>query len=90
MNSARLPRIYQFRATQLGKYFHGYCTEIANDEHRVTFVGRRLPRYSFEPGATEPKIEVKLAGPLSLLKKDFHITATAVVPLPWFQPETQS
>jgi hypothetical protein len=81
------PRIFHFRATQLGKYFHGYCAKIRADEHRVTLLDRKLVRYVFEPGDIEPRIEVRNAGALSLLKKDFHLVATTVAPLKWFQPE---
>jgi hypothetical protein len=79
------PYIFHFRATQLGKYFHGYCAKVRADEHRVTLFDRKLVRYVFEPGEREPRIEVRNAGALSLLKKDFHLIATAVVPPPWFQ-----
>jgi hypothetical protein len=82
-----LPHIFHFRATQLGKYFHGYCAKVRADEYRVTLLDRRLVRYFFEPGEEEPHIEIKNAGPLSLLKKDFHVIATAVVPPRWFQQE---
>jgi hypothetical protein len=81
--------IFHFRATQLGKYFHGYCAKVRVDEHRVTFLGRKLVRYVFEPGEAGPRIEVKNAGALSLLKKDFHLIATAVVPPRWFKQENQ-
>jgi hypothetical protein len=81
------PHIFHFRATQLGKYFHGYCAKVRVDEHGVTLIGRKLVRYAFEPDEVEPRIEVKNAGALSLLKKDFHLIATAVVPPWWFQPE---
>jgi hypothetical protein len=84
------PHIFHFRATQLGKYFHGYCAKVRADEHRVTLLDRKLVRYVFEPGEVEPRIEVKNAGALSLLKKDFHFIATAVVPPRWFQPESES
>jgi hypothetical protein len=84
------PHIFLFRATQLGKYFHGYCAKVRTDEHRVTLLDRKLVRYVFEPGEVEPRIEVKNAGALSLLKKDFHFIATAVVPPRWFQPESQA
>ena len=57
------------------------------EEHGVTLIGRKLVRYAFEPDEVEPRIEVKNAGALSLLKKDFHLIATAVVPPWWFQPE---
>jgi hypothetical protein len=56
----------------------------------VTLLDRKLVRYVFEPGEVEPRIEVKNAGALSLLKKDFHFIATAVVPPRWFQPESQA
>jgi hypothetical protein len=79
------PRVFHFRATQLGKYFHGYCGKVRADAQRVTFVDRKLVRYVFEPGESGARIEVKNAGALSLLKKDFHIIATAVVPPRWFQ-----
>ena len=81
------PYIFHFRATQLGKYFHGYCATIRADEHRVTLLDRKLVRYVFEPGDIEPRIEVRNAGALSLLKKDFHLIATTVVPPQWFQRE---
>jgi len=81
------PYIFHFRATQLGKYFHGYCAKVRSDDRRVTFLDRKLVRYVFEPGEEEPRIEVKNAGSLSLLKKDFHFIATAVVPPRWFQKE---
>jgi hypothetical protein len=81
------PHVFHFRATQLGKYFHGYCTKVWADEHRVTLLDRKLVRFVFEPGDADPHIEVRNAGPLSLLKKDFHLIATAVVPLRWFQLE---
>ena len=83
------PHIFHFRATQLGKYFHGYCAKVRTDEHRVTFLDRKLVRYVFEPGEAEPRMEVKNAGALSLLKKDFHLIATAVVPPRWFKQENQ-
>jgi len=83
------PHVFHFRATQLGKYFHGYCAKVWADEHRVTFSDRKLVRYIFEPREIEPRIEIKNAGPLSLLKKDFHFIATAVVPPRWFQHEIQ-
>jgi hypothetical protein len=82
------PHIFHFRATQLGKYFHGYCAKVVADEHRVTLLERKLVRYAIEPGEVEPHIEVRNAGPLSLLKKDFHVIATAVVPPRWFQHES--
>ncbi len=81
------PHIFHFRATQLGKYFHGYCAKIRTDEHGVTLLDRKLVRHVFEPGEVEPRIEVKNAGALHLLKKDFHLIATAVVRPWWFQPE---
>jgi len=81
------PYIFHFRATQLGKYFHGYCANVMADEHRVTLLDRKLVRYIFEPGEVEPRIDVRNAGALSLLKKDFHLIATTVVPSQWFQPE---
>ncbi len=80
--------IFHFRATQLGKYFHGYCAKVRVDEHRVTLLERRLVRYVFQSGEAEPHIEVKNAGPLSLLKKDFHFIATAVLPPRWFYRES--
>jgi hypothetical protein len=83
------PQVFHFRATQLGKYFHGYCTKVRADEHRVTLLDRKLVRYIFEPGEVEPHIEVKNAGPLSLLPKDFHCIATAVIPPRWFHCELQ-
>jgi hypothetical protein len=79
------PYIFHFRATQLGKYFHGYCAKVRADGHGVTLLDRKLVRYAYEPGEVEPRIEVKNAGALSLLKKDFHLMATAVVPPRWFQ-----
>jgi hypothetical protein len=84
------PHIFHFRATQLGKYFHGYCAKVRTDEHGVTFLDRKLVRYAFEPGEAEPRIEVKNAGALSLLKKDFHLIATAVVPPRWCQHQNQA
>jgi|HubBroStandDraft_6_1064221.scaffolds.fasta_scaffold564090_2 hypothetical protein len=84
------PHIFHFRATQLGKYFHGYCANVRSDEHSVILLGRTLVRYGFEPGEAEPRIEVKNAGALSLLKKDFHVIATAVVPPWWFQDDAFS
>jgi hypothetical protein len=82
------PRVFHFRATQLGQYFHGYCTRMRADEHRVTLLDRKLVRYVFEPDGMAPHIEVKNAGALSLLKKDFHLIATTVVPPWWFQHDT--
>ncbi|MGA3008084.1 MAG: hypothetical protein ABSE59_09365 [Opitutaceae bacterium] len=82
-------RVFHFRATQLGKYFHGYCAGIREEEHHVTFLDRKRVRYIFEPGVTEPQIEIENAGLLVLLKKDFHIIATAVIPPRWFRPENR-
>jgi hypothetical protein len=82
-----LPYVFHFRATQLGKYFHGYCARVRADENRVTLLGRKLVRHVFEPGERVPRVEVKNAGTLILLKKDFHIIATAVIPPRWFQSE---
>jgi hypothetical protein len=84
------PYIFHFRATQLGKYFHGYCAEVRADEHRVTLLDRKLVRYVIEPGEVEPRIEVKNVGALSLLQKDFHLIATTMVPPQWFQHESES
>ena len=81
------PHIFHFRATQLGKYFHGYCAKVREDGHRVTFLDRKLVRYVFEPAAATLCSEVKNAGDLILLKKDFHIVATAVIPPRWFYQE---
>jgi hypothetical protein len=81
------PHVFHFRATQLGKYFHGHCAKVRADEHRVTLLDRKLVRYVFEPGGVEPRVEVRNAGALSLLKKDFHLIVTAVTPPRWFQHE---
>jgi hypothetical protein len=82
-----LPYVFHFRATQLGRYFHGYCARVRADEHRVTLLGRKLVRHVFEPGGLAPRVEVKSTGTLILLKKDFHIITTAVIPPRWFQTE---
>jgi hypothetical protein len=81
------PHVFHFRATQLGKYFHGYCARVRAEEHRVTLLDRKLVRHVIEPGEMTPRIEVKNAGVLVLLKKDFHLIATAVVPPRWFRRE---
>jgi hypothetical protein len=81
------PRIFYFRATQLGKYFHGYCAKVTAERRDVTLHDRKLVRYVFEPGETRPRVEVENAGPLTLLKKDFHVVATFVAPPSWFCPK---
>ncbi len=81
-------RIFHFRASQSGeRYFHGWCEDVHADDASVTFIGRRIPRYFFKSGEHTAQVEVIKPGSLTLLRTDFHMIVTEVLPPRWFYAE---